>query len=110
MLQRGQRKKKEPDRADTSWEVGPRPRSGRPIALLLAMGKYAVYQVFPKDQAHAVTSEDKGYLEVSALKASVYLLEIVVSFFESHIPVTSSQRPPSSVAHGDRVLQATHHV
>ena len=102
--------KKKPDRADTSWEGGPGPRSGSPIAILVAVSKDVVYRMFQKDQAQATRSEDEGHLEVSTFKASVYLLEIVVSFFERHVPVTGSQRSPSSFAHGDRVLQAGHHV
>ena len=102
--------KKEPDRADTSWEVVLGRGRVDEFLFYLPWATMLCTRCFRRTKAHSITSEDKGHLQVSALKASVYLLEIVVSFFESHIPVTGSQRSPSSVAHWDRVLQATHHV
>ena len=48
---------------------GPKPRSGKPIVLLLAVSKEVERRVSAEGhQAHTVTSEDESHLEVSALK------------------------------------------
>ena len=110
-FKKGKAGRKKPDRAGTSWEEGTAPRSGLLITLTLTVAKDVVYRVVPYGLgAHHHTSEHKGHLEVSALKRSVYLLEIVVSFFEGHISVTASQRSPSSITHRNSVLQASHYV